>query len=313
MKPTNRPILTVLLFLISAGAGLFAQDLNQRLADVVARTPDAGEYLLGGGDLLDISVIGVEELKRSARVSESGLISFPYLGELKAAGKSSYQLAREIESKLREAQLILRPEVTVVIAEYRSQAVSVLGAVNKPGRFFLNHRQTLADVLAQAEGLNPETAGDEVLIQRSSKSGQDPTVLRVDLKRMLLEGDHALNYAVKAGDVVNVVERKPRLFYAIGDVGQGGAYPLPVDKELRLSQAVALAGGTTRTAKLSETIIRRIVDGRSIERRYDLKKILKGKIADPVIELDDVVYVPGSSFKNFFAAAAGVVPRVRFP
>ena len=116
----------------------------------MAAPPD--DYAIGAGDLLQIAVSGYPELAVGERVSETGTITFPYLEPLKMAQLSSSGVETLIAQRLTQGQIIKNPQVSVLVIEYQSQLVSVLGQVNKPGQYPLITTRHVIDLLAQAGG-----------------------------------------------------------------------------------------------------------------------------------------------------------------
>ena len=124
----------------------------------------SGEYRVGPGDVLDIRVFEVEELSKPVVVSPGGTISLPLIGEV-VVGRMA---ALEIEARLKrlyEIDLLRDPQINVSVREFRSQPVSILGAVERPGVYQLQGRRRLVEVLAMAGGLTAEV-GDVITISR---------------------------------------------------------------------------------------------------------------------------------------------------
>ena len=175
-----------------------------------------GPYLIGASDVLDVRVAYEPELNvDSATVDTSGDIAVPLVGTVKAAGKTSTQLAADIQTRL--AQFVRRPEVTVNVREYSRQTVTVEGDVEEPG-----------------------------------------------------------------------------------------VYPVPGTSSLL--QAVARAQGPTRTAKLSEVIVFRTVNGQRTGAVFDLRRIRNGFDSDPLILGGDIVVVGYSEIKGAFRDFLGAAP-----
>ena len=111
-------------------------------------------------------------------------------------------------------------------------------------------------------------------------------------------------------DVINVPEREIELFYVIGEVAAAGAYELPRDQTLLVTQAIAWAGGPIKTANSKKGVLMRYsVEGTREEIAINLDHIIKGKRPDVPIRPNDVVFIPGSTFKRIGYALIGVVPR----
>ena len=110
-----------------------------------------GDYLLGPEDVIEITVWGNEDLKRVVPVSLEGTITFPMIGEVRAAGKSTQQLEKELARRLGDGY-IKNPQITVTVKEYKSQKVYVMGQVEKPGTYPVTKDNNLLFVLSQAGG-----------------------------------------------------------------------------------------------------------------------------------------------------------------
>jgi polysaccharide biosynthesis/export protein len=268
---------------------------NQKINQLSFGGQGSTDYRLGPGDLIDISVFGVDDFRRQVRISSSGTVTLPFLGTLEVAGLSAIEMEEKLGKMLSDGNFIQNPQVTVFISEYRSQTVFVLGAVQRPGQYQMTHQMNLVDVIAMAGGLDLTRAGDEVTVQKRSAPtaesaamvapqqgaetapvqpvSADPVVsftaaqqqvnavagqgqaVKIDLKQLLEEGDMSLNLAINGGDIVQVPERQIELFYVIGEVRQPGVYELPEHQNIGVTQALAWAGGPMRTAKADKGIL----------------------------------------------------------
>lgn len=254
------------------------------------------DYKIGPKDLLEIRVIGHEDASTTVRVSEDGLIYMPYLKEVQVGGFTKIQLERKLEELLAE-RYFQNPQVTIFIQEYRSNIVSIIGAVNSPGEYELIGRQTLMDIISKAGGPTGEE-GKEIIVFRRLPDGNN-TSLKVSRDGLLDEGDPELNIPLQPGDVINVpIDRMVHIFVT-GEVRNPGM--LEVKKSdlpnFTLIKAIAQAGGfAERAAKGGIKIIRRNEDGREQTIKVDAKDIEKGKKPDVQLFADDVVIVPESIF-----------------
>jgi len=238
----------------------------------------ASDYRLGPGDLLKISTFGYNDLTADARVSESGNITFPLIGQIAVEGLSTRELETLITERLAAGSFIAHAQVSVLIVEYQSQKVSVMGQVAKPGQYYLDGATRVLDLLAKAGGVADDTAADQaVLLRRSGES----TVIDLDA---LFAGDFSQNPTVGSGDTINI-PRAPR-FYIYGEVQKPGAYRL--ERNMTLSRAISAGGGLT--ARGSE---RRVV----VKRRDAAGREHAVSIDGPdAIRADDVLYVKESLF-----------------
>jgi polysaccharide export outer membrane protein len=255
------------------------------------------EYRLGPGDLIEIGVFGVDNFHHTLRISASGIIKLPLLDPITAAGLTAAELEQRLTALL-DGEVIKNPQVSVFVKEYRSQPVFVLGAVQRPGQYQITLQLKIVDVISMAGGLQ-SNAEDEAVIQRGSPEGGEE-IIRVNLRALLEKGDSALNIVVHGGDVIHIQERLTQTVYLIGEVNHAGAFPLPPKQDLRVSQLIASAGGPMKTAKLSSGMLVRYNDkGQRQELPVDFGEILKGKKDDFVVRANDIIFVPGSKFKNF--------------
>jgi len=276
------------------------------VAQSAAPTPDgnvgvgsdkADRYRIGFQDVIDIQVFRHTDLSQRIAVSPTGTISLFRLDHpIVAVCKTERELADDIANAYKESYL-RDPEVHVVVAEQRSQPVAVIGAVEKPGSFFLNRRYHLLEMIALAGGPNKE-AGTRLLIARtgsssnchdaaSSNSAGDQ-VLVSDLKiRDVQEGK--VTFWVQPGDIVSVLDAD--VVYVYGNVRHEGA--VRVREPITLTQAIASAEGLKPTARKDKVrILRQKTDGRDREELvFDLNQIDKGKIKDPFLEAGDIVAV----------------------
>jgi polysaccharide export outer membrane protein len=253
------------------------------------------EYRIGPDDLLEITVFGAPELDRATRVSASGEISLPLVGIVEVAGRTPHELERHIEERL-AARYMRAPQVSVFVRELRSQGVTVLGAVRKPGVYQIHGRTTLAELLSLAEGLEDD-AGDRVLIRRAGDPDDQPAE-EVDLAGMLAASTAGANPGILPGDVVTVT--RAGLVYVVGEVRKPGGFLLRGNESISVLQALALAEGLTRTAaRGAARIIRTDPEtGGRVEIPVDLGRVLAGKAPDPVLTARDIVFVPNSAARG---------------
>lgn len=237
------------------------------------------DYRLGSGDVIKISVYEYPDLTTEIRVSETGNVSFPMLGEVSLGGKTVAEAERLITQRLNDGDYIKGPQVTLVVTQFVSQKVNVLGLVNKPGIYSLEVSSHVIDLLALAGGVMevPPAADFATLLHSNG------TKVTIDLNA-LLAGDRTQNHAVTNGDVI-VVPRAP-MFYIYGEVQRPGSYKL--EKNMSIAQAISAGGGLT--AKGSETwpapiVKRRDAEGK--EQEIDVEGV-------SLLQADDVLYVKES-------------------
>lgn len=259
--------------------------------------PLAGvETLLGAEDLIDIRVLGVDELATTTRVSEAGNINFPLIGQVRVAGLSPGQLELTL-AQLLETRYINDAQVSVFVKEFGSRMVSVIGAVMKPGRYPMLGRRTLLDMISDAGGLTDDAGPVAIITRRAEGPDAAPRTLEVDLEALLYHGRTDLNHEIASGDLVHVPVDLPVRIYVNGAVGKPGEYETRASRPLTLLQAITKAGGlTARAARKKVEILRRTDDGGQATLPIDLKKVMRGEIPDPVLQDGDVVVVRETYF-----------------
>jgi len=274
-----RQRVAALLIGLAALAGFATAPVAQQPASAEAARDD---YVLGAGDAIRILVFQNPDLTVEARVSEAGVISYPLLGAIRVGGLSPTAVERLIAQRLRDGKFLQNPQVTVNITTFRSQQVSVLGNVTRPGRYPLETTgMRLSEVLSLAGGV-AATGADEVVLV-TTRQGK-PIRMEIDLVDMFASGDLTKDPQMQAGDVI-YVNRAPQ-YYIYGQVNRPGMYG--VDRGLTLAQAIAKGGGLT---------LRGTDRGVRVHRRYGSKQIqiLEPKLDDP-IRPDDLIFVRESVF-----------------
>ncbi len=128
------------------------------------------DYVIGPGDVLDISVWKEQALTKLVTVLPDGKISFPLVGAIMAGGKTLDQLSKELEKKL--SRFVPDLNLSVLVHQVNSMMVYVIGRVNEPGRFVLNSNIDVIQALAMAGGLNPFAEQGNVKIFREAKGGK---------------------------------------------------------------------------------------------------------------------------------------------
>ncbi len=241
---------------------------------------DAKDYILGAGDSVRISVYDNADLETVARISEQGKITFPLLNEISIAGLSPRGVEELIETSLAKQGFLREPQVSVNVEEFRSQEVAILGAVNTPGKHFLQRSSTIIDLLAEAGGVTPD-AGDIIHVL-SKQDGQ--TIKReVDLDAFY-SGDLSQDITITSGDTVIVPRMK--VFYVYGEVSRPGSYRL--ERNMTVMQALSVGGGVTdRGTERGLKVKRRDSNNKLVEVRVELTDL---------ISPDDVLYIKESLF-----------------
>lgn len=299
----SRPLVTAFFVLVMVTA-LSAQ---QRPSADSGMSNTGGGFIsgaagpVGAGDLLEMSVFDTPELSGKLRVSNTGDVILPLVGSLHVAGLNASETQGLIRQKLMDGGFVNDPQVTVFIVEYATQGVSVLGEVKSPGVYPAFGHHNLVDYISAAGGLTP-LAGTDVSITRADHPDAVQQV-RISSTAASKTGD---NPEIFPGDSIFV--QKTGLVYVIGDVVRPGGFPMDHDNHLTVLQALALAQGTTYSAKKSSTVLIRVTPQGRQEIPVDLKKILASKATDTALQDNDILFVPNSSAKTALKNMEAIVP-----
>jgi polysaccharide biosynthesis/export protein len=243
----------------------------------------SNEYELGGGDSVKISVFLSPELTTEVRLSEAGAVSLPMVGRLQLGGLTIPQAEALLESKLKDGNFIQRPQVTMAVVSFRSQQVSILGNVGKPGRYPLEVKgMRLTDLLANAGGVT--AVGSDMLIHTRREQSGKVVTREIDLPSIFLNNDQSQDLVLQGGDSV-YVHRQPN-YYIYGQIGKPGNYV--IERGLTVSQAIAKGGSyTLRSRESGVRLLRRDNSGKMVEVTPKM---------DDLVKPDDQIFVRESLF-----------------
>ena len=310
---TNIDQLNKLLSIVLFMAALFAAGTVAQTPVPTAQTVPAAfvpssekddRYRIGFQDVLDIQVFKHPELNIKTTVSPNGTINLYRLDKpLSVVCKTDREAANDIVAAYK-AGYLRDPQVNVVVAEQKSQSLSVIGAVEKPGSFYISKRVHILELLAMAGGPNKE-AGTRILVARTGSSsncktgdsgpaaGDDIALMGFKI-RDIQEGKKTL--WMQPGDVVSVLAAD--IVYVYGNVNRQGE--VKVREPITLRQAIASAEGLRSASRLdSVRVLRQKPD--SLDRDelvYNLRDIDKGTARDPYLEPNDIVAVSLDSTKS---------------
>jgi polysaccharide biosynthesis/export protein len=266
-----------------------------RAAEPVLHSRQEGALRIGVGDMVQVTVFETPELSAKLRVNADGTVELPVAGSTPIGGLTPQEAAEAIAKHLKDAQIMTDPRITVTIADYATQAISVLGEVKNPGNYLLLGPHSLYNALSAAGGTTEKAGGDIVVTHLADP--QNPETIPVDspsyskLQRLT---------NVTAGDVIFV--SRAGSVYVVGDVARPGEFAITGGKKLTVLEAIALAQGTNSAAALDRVaIIRKTGDGSQII-HVDLKRMAKEADVDKVLMAEDIVVVPRSRGKAFVDA-----------
>ena len=308
----RRALLGGLVFLLSFSVLTRAQETTPP----AAAAPD---YVIGPGDLLSIVVYDAPDLSRDVRVSAKGFIKLPLLPDpIQADGRTPEELADVLAHEFQQRQILRNPQVTVVVKEFKSRPVAVLGAVKRPQMVPVLGPMNLLQVLSAVEGLTDD-AGGRIYVTRGAglrelpatpgevgePENPGPRTLVVDVRDLMEMRDPAANVPVYAGDMITV----PRagVIYVVGAVNKPGGFLLRDRREqVSILQAVALAENMTGTARPGDAVIVRRPPGTGKEETIpvDVGQILARRAPDQHLQENDILFIPDSAFKKGLRRAA---------
>ena len=278
------------------------------------------KYKIGQGDILIIRVFGHQELTRETPVTGSGNIRLPFFGEIQAACLTEEELSISIADRLRK--YLKDPQVDVVVKEYRSQPVAVIGAVSQPGRFQMQRRIRLLELLTFAGGPSRNAGSTVLVIHNNELTSCDTPVAQETMAestlaqanelfsafsiKELLAGEQKANPIVKPGDIVSIPDADQ--VYVTGGVMRPGTVPLR--GVLSVFTAISMAGGfNTEANKKNVQIIRQDNStGTRKEMLVNVEDIEKRKAEDILLMPNDVVNVQESVAKNLKKSFMQIVP-----
>ncbi len=274
-------VVTTFLNILLGAVLLFGQPAQAQQAAAQAAAP-ATEYRLGSGDVVRISVFQNPDLAIETRITEAGIVSYPLLGNLRLGGQTVTNAERLIADGLRNGNFVKNPQVTVVLLQVRGNQVSVLGQVNRPGRYPLEVADMrLTDVLAMAGGT--ATQGADLVVITGRRNNQ-PFRMEVDLPSVFTAAGRDKDVPLANGDTL-WVDRQP-LVYIYGEVQRPGSMRL--ERDLTLMQALATGGGLTQRGTDKGIRVHRKAPNGSVQ-------VMEARMDEKLRE-GDVVFVRESLF-----------------
>ncbi|MCO6509259.1 MAG: polysaccharide biosynthesis/export family protein [Aridibacter famidurans] len=285
--------------------------------------PNLDRYRIGFEDVIQVTVFRHPELSQTMSVAQDGTIVLPRIDRpIVAVCKTERELA-DLVTELYKNYL-RNPFVNVRAIEQRSQPFAVIGAVNKPGSFFLDRRIRLLELLAMAGGPDVEKSGQRIRVARvgSRSACVDDDTSAADVEFIAYNVNDVLggevNPWMRPGDIVSVLEAEEA--FIVGAVYEPSKITLK--EPITLMQAIAKAGGVDKaTAKTGKVKILRQQEGTTVKTElvFDLEEIAEKRVEDPVIQGNDIIEVPtdnGKVLKNgIFKVLAGGLGNLfyRFP
>lgn len=271
-----RNIIVVLLISFIASTISYANETKEQ------------EYIVGLGDVLNISVLGHDNLKTTAPVTSDGSITFPYIGRVDVKGKSLSEIEKEISKRL-SSGYIKYPVVTVSLSTFETLKFFVYGEVKNPGRFALEDNMTVLKAISAAGGITPDGFYGSVKLRRKQRNNNAYKEISLDLKNTK-EGAINVDMPIEDEDIV-VVERSKE-FFVYGEVVKPGKFIL--EDNMTILRAISLAGGFAKYGSPDRVKILRTVPGKAEYEniKVDMKGAVGGQSGKDIrIEPGDIVVV----------------------
>jgi polysaccharide export outer membrane protein len=256
------------------------------------------------GDLLHITVFDVPEMTQEVRVGANGKAQLALIGDIALAGMTGQEAAETIARELRNKKLLLSPQVNVLVKEFATQGVSVSGEVQHPGVYQVLGSRTLLDLISMAGGLT-NVADTRITVQRRGAAEEKITV---KLKTDDPETSLANNVQVYPGDLILV----PRagIVYVLGEVNRPGGFVMQDSGKITLLQALAQAGGASKSASLSKAVLMRKNAQGYATTKLHVGKIEKGENPDLELHANDILFVPNNRLKNVLSGTQSVASAI---
>ncbi len=304
----------ILMVMVLAVAGPLVRGQQPGNADgSAADIAQPNRYRIGPGEVLDIRILKHPELSReNVRVDEGGMIHMPLIkGDIQAACKTEGELAKDIATGY--LKYYRDPQVDVFVKEYHSREVAVIGAINDQGRYQMQRRIRLLELLTYAKGPS-DKAGQTINIVRNPRAQAceetatpaEETAGFISLRlNDTLRGEPKANPFVQPGDIVTVPEADQ--VYVVGNVYHPQA--LPMKDPISVSRAVAMAGGPVQDAKTDHVRIIRQTPGTNTKQEIvvNLGAIARKQAEDVALLPNDIVEIPTSTSKSLIRSLLGAV------
>lgn len=264
-------------------------------APVHAMAPkaDAGrdQLRIGPGDLVEVSIYGVPDFKQEGRISDSGELSLPLIGMVKLGGSTVEDARTILRDALVSGGYFRDPAVTVLIKDFASQGISVMGEVERPGVYPAMSTRRLYDLVSLAGGFTPKAGKLVTITHRDNPTKPDSIIVTNDPAKSMQS-----NVVVYPGDTI--VVSKAGIVYVVGDVARPGGFVMENGEKMTVLQAIAMAQGVNRTAAVGQAKLVRRTSGQPEEVKIALKGILSAKAPDVDLMAEDILFIPGSMAKN---------------
>lgn len=189
------------------------------------------DYTLGTGDFVKVTVYGDAELMREVRIAENGILSYPLIGEVRVGGLTTVEAEKVIAEQLKKGGFIANPQVSVVVVQFLSKTVSVLGGVLKPGRYPVTRPSDIKDMIAEAGGITSDGSEIVTLVRGDKRS-------EFDLHQVISHQGSKDEIAVTGGETIYVGTRDVAV---VGQLLRPAKYSIQGGMR-KISDFISLAG-----------------------------------------------------------------------
>lgn len=223
-----------------SGAAALAQVQAPASASASVAAQANKDYALGPGDVIRVNVYQNQDLTLETRINDDGTISYPLLGSVKLSGQTVIDAEKTIANGLKSGNFVKQPQVSILLVTAAANQVSVLGMVNKPGRYpVIASNNKLSEIMGMAGGIIPGS-GSDIVVVSGTRDGK-PFRKEIDFTRVFASVGSEPDFELRNGDTV-WVDRAPQV-YMYGEVQRPGAQVLT--RGTTVLQALANAGGLT--------------------------------------------------------------------
>jgi protein involved in polysaccharide export with SLBB domain len=274
-----------------------------------ARATAPRDDRLTPGDVIEISVAGHEDMKKELPVRPDGQVSYIFVGDVPAGGRTVPELREDLETRLKT--YMRYPQVAVVVRKAREAQFAILGKVVRPGVYPLNGPTNVVAAISLAQGLASgqyEGSTIEIADLANSFLVRRNRVMPVDFERLIHRGDTTQDVLLEDGDYIYVPSSLAQEVYVLGEVYKPRAYGFR--GRVTLMQAISESGGFKSSARLGDVVILRGQYGNKTLVPVNVKDILAGKTPDPELAVGDVVWVPRTVLANLAEALNQIMPAL---
>jgi polysaccharide export outer membrane protein len=248
------------------------------------------DFLLGPGDLIAVRVFLQPDYQPTVRLGLDGTVELPFIGSISLQKLTVRQAQTLIADRLRAGGYYRDPEVTLQVLESINGSVTVAGEVKSV--IPITGARRLIDVISAAGGL-PETASHTVRVIRPQPDGQEKIIV-VNLGADLA-GSPDSGMLVYPRDIIQI--SRAGLVYTLGAFKTQSAFPLDQSTPLTLLQLAALSGGIGFEARYDDLRLIRTDGTKRTVVKVDIQKIRDGKAPDPILQANDIVFLPTDQMK----------------